>query len=192
MSDASSFPRVDRIQLLRHANALAPAALNYDYLYNKKGQLVLGAGNPVGSSIIVNASRTSLNNSTDTNYTVLGTINVAPNPNLVPGSFLILRSLFTCGGGASKIIRHRINGNLMSFINSPLNNVLYSNIPIFIKDVNTIITPNNFYGGPGNSSNMLSTTITDVATVGFDVTFEMSWGAATPTEVFTLNIGRID
>lgn len=192
MADSSSFPRIDRIQLLRHANALAPAALQYDYLYNKNGQLVLGNGNPAGSSIIVNATRTSVNNSTDTDFAVLGTINVPANANLTPGSILFIRSMITCGGAASKTIRYRLNGNIIAFNSGTLNNTHYSSIPLFIKDVNTIITHNTFYGSPSNVSSMLSATVTDVASAGFSVTFEMNWAAATAAELFTLHVARID
>jgi hypothetical protein len=166
---------------------LSNSSLTVDPSYNATEARMYGRLTP-------EANRNSLNDATDANEVVMGTIVIPPNNGAKIGTMFEFISVWEGTNSAStksEIIR--INGSSVGSGTFTTSASISQRQPFQMVDANTLKVINSFTatGGGVSGSAPLVVTISNLADVGFTVTFNSKWSAAASGEFIKLTLAKI-
>lgn len=140
------------------------------------------------------ASRDSLNNSTDADEAVMATFVVPGNIGLIPGSMIEFMSLWEIPASAStKTFVERIAGASVGSATATTPSIIYSQKQAFhVYDANTLVAFNSFQGATGaGSAALASKTVTNIEVNGFTMTYHCKWSAPVAAETIRLKFAKM-
>jgi hypothetical protein len=141
---------------------------------------------------VVDITRNSANDATDSTSTVLATFVVPPNVLRIGSIITVYAGFENTNSANTKIFQLFLNGVNVGAPTNTANQAFGFVIPVHVFDANTLVVQNNPSGTGASVGTYLTRTVTGVVNVGLTITLQCQWNAQPIAgEFIRLKFGKI-